>query len=45
VIVGGVTPEEVERNVAAVNHRIPASLWSDLKNEGLLPESVPTPAS
>ena len=43
VILGGVTPEEVERNVKAI--RTPCRrLWSDLKAEGLLPDAVPVPA-
>ncbi|HEX2554633.1 MAG TPA: aldo/keto reductase [Microvirga sp.] len=44
VILGGVTPAEVERNAAALRHKVPQGLWSDLKSEGLLPESVPVPA-
>jgi D-threo-aldose 1-dehydrogenase len=44
VILGGVTPEEVERNAAALRQTIPQGLWSDLKGEGLLPSSVPVPA-
>jgi D-threo-aldose 1-dehydrogenase len=44
VILGGVSPEEVERNMKAINTEVPAGLWSDLKAEGLLPEAVPVPA-
>lgn len=44
VILGGVTPEEVERNAAALHHPVPPALWRDLKGEGLLPDAVPTPA-
>jgi D-threo-aldose 1-dehydrogenase len=43
VILGGVTPEEVERNAAALLHPIPLGLWSDLKSEGFLTSTVPTP--
>jgi D-threo-aldose 1-dehydrogenase len=43
VIVGGVTPEEVERNAAALLHPIPQGLWRDLKSEGFLTSAVPTP--
>ena len=44
VILGAVTPEEVERNVKAMQTPVPAGLWSDLKAEGLLPVAVPVPA-
>jgi D-threo-aldose 1-dehydrogenase len=43
VILGGVTPGEVERNAAALLHPIPQGLWSDLKSEGFLTSAVPTP--
>jgi D-threo-aldose 1-dehydrogenase len=43
VILGGVTPEEVERNAAALLHPIPQGLWRDLKSEGFLTSAVPTP--
>ena len=45
VILGGVTPEEVERNAEALRYPIPDSLWSDLKSEGFLTSTVPTPTS
>jgi D-threo-aldose 1-dehydrogenase len=44
VILGGVTSEEVERDVKAMQTPVPAGLWSDLKAEGLLPVTVPAPA-
>jgi D-threo-aldose 1-dehydrogenase len=44
VILGGVSPEEVERNMTAIKTEVPAALWSDLKAERLLPETVPVPA-
>ena len=40
---GAVHPDEVKANVTAINSNIPSSLWSDLKNEGLLDSSAPTP--
>jgi len=43
VILGGVSPEEVERNMAAIRTDVPAALWSDLKAERLLPDAVPVP--
>jgi D-threo-aldose 1-dehydrogenase len=36
VIPGGITPAEVRGNVESMCTAIPAQLWSDLKNEGLL---------
>ncbi len=45
LVLGGVTPEEVKRNVAALTAKVPAALWADLKAEGLLDASAPTPAS
>ncbi len=44
VVPGMVRPEEVTSNVEAVKKAIPGSLWSDLKNEGLLRDDAPTPA-
>ena len=44
VILGAVTPEEVQRNVRAMQTAVPSGLWSDLKAEGLLPDAVPVPA-
>jgi D-threo-aldose 1-dehydrogenase len=43
VVLGAVTPLEVERNMAALAAPIPAALWSDLKSEGLLRSDAPTP--
>lgn len=44
LVLGGVAPEEVSRNVAAFAAPPPAGLWSDLKSEGLLAPDAPTPA-
>lgn len=44
VIPGAQTPEEVWRNSEILRARIPASLWSDLKTEGLLHPDAPVPA-
>ncbi|MFI5010945.1 MAG: aldo/keto reductase [Hyphomicrobiales bacterium] len=43
VVLGAVTPREVQRNVASLATPFPASLWSDLKAEGLLRLDAPTP--
>tara|TARA_Y100000588_G_scaffold330949_1_gene368198 strand:+ start:5211 stop:6224 length:1014 start_codon:yes stop_codon:yes gene_type:complete len=41
--IGAVHPDEVKENVSAITENIPSSLWSDLKSEGLLDNSAPTP--
>ena len=43
VILGGVTPSEVRRNVEALGQPVPGALWAELKAEGLLAASAPTP--
>ncbi|MBR1221959.1 aldo/keto reductase [Bradyrhizobium sp. U87765 SZCCT0131] len=43
VVLGATSPQEVERNVAALTRPIPATLWRDLKSEGLLDADVPVP--
>jgi D-threo-aldose 1-dehydrogenase len=43
VIVGARTAAETAANVAAIQREIPASLWSDLKSEGLLHRDAPVP--
>jgi len=44
VIPGPASPAQVQSNVQAVRHPIPADLWRDLKAVGLLRENAPTPA-
>jgi D-threo-aldose 1-dehydrogenase len=44
LVIGAVAPAEVTRNVAALAARVPASLWSDLKREGLIDPQAPVPA-
>jgi D-threo-aldose 1-dehydrogenase len=43
VIPGGARPDEVRRNAANMRVRIPASLWSDLKAQGLMRQDAPVP--
>jgi D-threo-aldose 1-dehydrogenase len=43
VIPGALSPEHVERNVAAMRLDIPVALWADLKSEGLIRADAPTP--
>jgi D-threo-aldose 1-dehydrogenase len=44
VIPGARSVAEVEDNLALVEHPIPAALWADLKQDGLLAAGAPTPA-
>lgn len=44
VLVGARTAAEVRENVELFARQVPAQLWSELTQEGLLPESVPVPA-
>ena len=43
LVLGAQSPQEVERNVAALSSQVPAALWADLKAEHLLDEDVPVP--
>jgi len=43
LVLGGVTPQEVERNVAALSSQVPAALWRDLKAANLLDAAAPVP--
>ena len=45
VVLGGQSPQEVERNVAALSSKVPAALWADLKAERLLDAEAPVPLS
>jgi hypothetical protein len=36
-------PEHVSRTVDTMNAAVPAKLWEDLKDAGVLPEACPTP--
>ncbi|WP_321855744.1 aldo/keto reductase [Paraburkholderia tropica] len=45
VIPGARSVAELEENVAFMQHPIPAALWADLKEEGLMEAKAPVPAS
>jgi len=45
VVLGGQSPQEVERNVAALSSKVPSALWADLKAERLLDPEAPVPQS
>ena len=42
-VLGAQTPEEVERNFAALSSAVPSALWADLKAEHLLDADAPVP--
>jgi D-threo-aldose 1-dehydrogenase len=44
VIPGARKPEEVRENAAMMGAPIPGALWSELKQQGLIPAEAPTPA-
>jgi D-threo-aldose 1-dehydrogenase len=44
VVLGAQRPEEVRANVEAYETRVPATLWAELKHEGLIEQSAPVPA-
>jgi D-threo-aldose 1-dehydrogenase len=44
LVLGGQSPQEVDRNVAALSSPVPPGLWLDLKGEGLLDAHAPVPA-
>lgn len=44
VIPGARSPEEVDENVKMFEVEIPADFWSELREEGLIPDAAPTPA-
>ena len=43
VVLGAVKPSEVKANLAAVVRPVPAALWQDLKDQGLLSQASKTP--
>ena len=44
VLTGARSKDELDQNVAFMQHPIPADLWAELKATGLLPAEAPTPA-
>lgn len=43
LIVGMITPTEVDDNLAALKQPIPNAFWAELRNEGLIASDAPTP--
>jgi D-threo-aldose 1-dehydrogenase len=43
IIPGAKHADKVRENASLMAAEVPAEVWSDLKREGLLPESIPTP--
>ncbi len=44
VIPGARSPEEVDENAGMFEFEIPADFWTELRDEGLIPDKAPTPA-
>ncbi len=44
VIPGARSPEEVDENARMFEFEIPADFWTELRDEGLIPDEAPTPA-
>jgi D-threo-aldose 1-dehydrogenase len=44
VVLGGQSPQEVERNVAALTTKVPGALWADLKAARVLDAEAPVPS-
>lgn len=44
VIPGARSPEEVDENMQMFEFEIPADFWSEMREEGLIPDDAPTPA-
>ena len=44
IIPGAIRAGQVEKNLQLLHHPIPAQLWAELKEEGLLAAHAPTPA-
>jgi D-threo-aldose 1-dehydrogenase len=45
LVLGAQSPQEVERNVAALGSQVPSALWADLKAQHLLDSDAPVPPS
>jgi D-threo-aldose 1-dehydrogenase len=43
VIPGAISTKQVEQNMAAFRHPIPADLWAELKHENLIRKDAPVP--
>jgi D-threo-aldose 1-dehydrogenase len=44
IVIGAVSPQEIEQNFELMRTPIPAALWADLKSEGLLRADAPVPS-
>ena len=44
IVPGAISIKQVEQNLAAFRHPIPADLWAELKHEKLLRADAPVPA-
>ena len=44
IMPGALEPTHVQGNATLLGHPIPAALWAELKQEGLLREDAPVPS-
>jgi D-threo-aldose 1-dehydrogenase len=44
VLAGASKPEQVQENIKALEEKIPAEFWSDLKHENLIEQKAEVPA-
>jgi D-threo-aldose 1-dehydrogenase len=44
ILTGATAPREIEQNARLMQEKIPAELWQDLRNAGLINPRAPTPA-
>ena len=44
LVVGMISPEEVDQNLEALHTPIPAAFWDDLRAQGMIDPAAPTPA-
>jgi D-threo-aldose 1-dehydrogenase len=44
VVIGAISPQEIQQNFELMTQPIPSALWADLRTEGLLRKDAPVPA-
>lgn len=45
IVMGAVSPAEIDQQIAALSTKVPAELFAELKREGLLDEAAPVPSA
>ena len=43
VVIGAISPREIQQNFELMSHPIPSALWADLRSEGLVRKDAPVP--